>query len=64
MGFGSNETSVKTTTVGAALSVILIMLVTKLGVKLGPAEVAGAVAAFTTIFNWVIPEKKWFNRES
>ena len=52
-----NETTVTTTTIGAAIAVVLVWVGSQL-VNLTAVDASVLVGAFTTIFNYFIPVKK------
>lgn len=52
-----NETTVTTTTIGAAIAVVLVWVGSQF-VNLTAVDASVLVGAFTTIFNYFIPVKK------
>lgn len=53
-----NQTTVATTTIGAAIATVLVALISRFAVDLGAETGATLVAGFTVIFNYFVPAKK------
>ena len=53
-----NKTTAATTSIGAAVAVVLIFIAQKTGLEMSPVDASVLTGAFAFLVNWFIPSKK------